>query len=441
MESAVKYSSYKTDFSDNDEKVIAIAGNPNVGKSTVFNSLTHMHQHTGNWPGKTVANATGYCSTKKYNYKMIDIPGTYSLMAHSAEEEIARDFLCFGNPDGVVVICDATCLERNLNLVLQTLEITSNVIVCVNLMDEAKKKGIEIKLDVLSEALGVPVIGMVARDGKGISSLLSALDNMMAVKMIEPKKQAISVTYSEIVEKAILHLEPAVEEELQHEGDTPLNTRWLSLRLLDYDHALKEGVKQYLGREISESSEVKERLSGACDMLEEQGIDKMNLEEEIVSSVIKTAEDISEKVVIFTKEKKDEKDRKLDQILTSKRMGYPIMIILLLVVLWVTIVGANYPSRMLSEGLFNIQDYLTELFMYFGAPAWLHGILILGLYRVLAWVISVMLPPMAIFFPLFTLLEDAGYLPRIAYNLDKPFKKCCACGKQALTMCMGCAHL
>ena len=120
-----------------EDQVVALAGNPNVGKSTVFNSLTGMNQHTGNWPGKTVASAQGYCVTKRQSYVMVDIPGTYSLMAHSAEEEVARNFICFGAPDAVVVVCDATCLERNLNLVLQTLEISDRVVVCVNLRDEA----------------------------------------------------------------------------------------------------------------------------------------------------------------------------------------------------------------------------------------------------------------------------------------------------------------
>ena len=148
------------------DKIIALAGNPNVGKSTVFNALTGLNQHTGNWPGKTVSNAQGYCRTKKRGYVLVDIPGTYSLMAHSAEEEVARNFICFGGPDAVVVVCDATSLERNLNLVLQTVEISKNVIVCVNLMDEAKKRGIEINLQRLSLLLGVPVVGTAARNKK-----------------------------------------------------------------------------------------------------------------------------------------------------------------------------------------------------------------------------------------------------------------------------------
>ena len=437
------------------EKVIAIAGNPNVGKSTVFNNLTNLHQHTGNWPGKTVTNASGYCETKEYSYKMVDIPGTYSLLAHSAEEEAARDFICFGDADAVVVVCDAVCLERNLNLVLQILEITRKVIVCVNLLDEAEKKGIYVNLDTLSRELGVPVIGMVAREGKGRDQLLETMDHMMReAENVRQELQASSVgcnaaegyviPYCRTLEKAISLLEPAVDAVLEgiqmpsaSSCNGCLNSRWLSLRLLDYDKALDEGIRRYLHRNICQERCLKEAIPEAQKLLYNQNMDKKRLEEEIVSSVMYIAERISEKAVTFTKEHADSRDRKIDSILTSRRAGYPLMAALLMAVLWLTITGANYPSEMLAKGLFWIQDRLTELFGLIGAPAWLHGILVLGVYRVLAWVISVMLPPMAIFFPLFTLLEDAGYLPRIAYNLDKPFKKCCACGKQALTMCMG----
>ena len=162
-----------------EQKIIAVAGNPNVGKSTVFNSLTNLHQHTGNWPGKTVTNAEGFFSTESYSYKVVDIPGTYSLLAHSADEEAARDFICFGGADAVLIVCDATCLERNMNLALQTMEITDKVILCINLLDEAEKKGIHISLDILSESLGVPVVGMIAREGKGLDSLKDTLDIMM----------------------------------------------------------------------------------------------------------------------------------------------------------------------------------------------------------------------------------------------------------------------
>ena len=208
------------------EKVIALAGNPNVGKSTVFNELTGMRQHTGNWPGKTVTNAQGNCTYRGESYIMVDIPGTYSLMAHSAEEEVARDFICFGNPDATVVVCDATCLERNLNLVLQTIEITGKVVVCVNLMDEAKRKKISLDLQELSRRLGVPVVPAAARSGKGLDELMQAVSHLLKR---EQKAKTIQIRYATPIEEAIAMLEPTIREKTGQK----INARWLSLKLLE----------------------------------------------------------------------------------------------------------------------------------------------------------------------------------------------------------------
>ena len=407
-----------------EDKVIAIAGNPNVGKSTLFNNLTGLNQHTGNWPGKTVTNAQGYCSTEKHSYVLVDIPGTYSLMAHSAEEEVARNFICFGNPDAVAVVCDATCLERNLNLVLQTIEITEHVIVCVNLMDEAERKKIQIDLNHLSEKLGVPVVGSTARKKKTLELFLQKLDEMTAGNH---QAHPFRVTYPDDVEQAIAVLEPVVGAKLK----VALNSRWVSLKLLDYDDSLINELNTYLGTDILQDDEIQVATREATERI------RGSLKDTIVSSLVSTAENICRETVKYDKNTYNITDRRIDRVLTSKTFGYPIMILLLAFIFWLTISGANYPSQLLSKGLFWIQDRLTDFFQYMGAPDWLHGVLVLGVYRVLAWVVSVMLPPMAIFFPLFTLLEDAGYLPRVAYNLDQPFKKCSACGKQALTMCMG----
>ncbi len=413
------------------DKVVALAGNPNVGKSTVFNGLTGLNQHTGNWPGKTVRNAQGYCETQNESYIMVDIPGTYSLMAHSAEEEVARNFICFGNPDIVVVVCDATCLERNLNLVLQTIEISSNVVVCVNLMDEAKRKKIDINLDLLSNRLGVPVIGTTARKKKNLDVLMHALD---ATTTTPNTNIPYQVQYNDTLEKAINHLQPIIIEKC---GER-LNSRWLALKLLDQDESLIREINTYLGKDFLLDLSLQESLKQAQEILRCGGVtDSNQLQDMIVTSLVKSAEIICHGVVTYGHDHYATMDRKLDKVLTSKLTGYPVMLALLIFIFWLTITGANYPSQLLSNGLFWIQDRLTELFIALHAPDWLHGILVLGVYRVLAWVVSVMLPPMAIFFPLFTLLEDAGYLPRVAYNLDKPFKKCCACGKQALCMCMG----
>lgn len=417
-----------------EDYVIALAGNPNVGKSTLFNNLTGMNQHTGNWPGKTVGNAQGYCSSEEHSYVFVDIPGTYSLMAHSAEEEVARNFICFGGSDAVVVVCDATCLERNLNLVLQVLEIAERVIVCVNLLDEAEKKQIRIDLEGLSKELGVPVVGTVARKKESLDEFLHKLDETLDAPV---SGRGNPVTYPQELEEAASYLAPVVES--WEVGERM--ARWLCLRLLDCDMSLMQEIKQTYGEEVLREEKLQTVLGQAGEVLLEKGVQKEELKDKITASLIQRAEEIASVTVSCERGDYSEKDRRMDRFLTSRKTGYPVMVLMLAAALWLTIAGANYPSELLSRGLFSIQDGLTALFVKWNAPGWLHGVLVLGAYRVLAWVVAVMLPPMAIFFPLFTLLEDAGYLPRIAYNLDKPFQQCCACGKQGLTMCMVCAGL
>lgn len=413
-----------------DEKIVALAGNPNVGKSTVFNNLTGLKQHTGNWPGKTVTNATGKYNHRNKEFILVDIPGTYSLMANSEEEEIARDFICFGNPDATVIVVDATCLERNLNLVLQTIEITDKVIVCVNLMDEAKRKGITVDLVKLSLLLGIPTIGTSANLGQGLNELMDSIYNVTFNKFIS---NPVKINYDERIESAI----SIIEEKLNEMIKSKINSRWLALKLLENDISLLDSISKYLGFDITKDAEVVEGIRNGREYLNTNGINCELLRDKIVSVIVKKSEKISKSVVSFRKEECNATDRKVDKILTSKKFGIPIMILLLGVIFWLTITGANYPSQLLSDGLFWIQDRLSEFFVWIGAPAWVEGILVQGMYKTLAWVVAVMLPPMAIFFPLFTLLEDLGYLPRIAFNLDNFFKKSCACGKQALTMCMG----
>lgn len=412
--------------------VIALAGNPNVGKSTLFNNLTGMNQHTGNWPGKTVGNAQGVCKSSRYDYTFVDIPGTYSLMSHSPEEEIARNYICSGRADAVVVVCDATCLERNLNLVLQTMELSESVMVCVNLLDEAQKKQIHINLKELSKQLGVPVVGIIAREKKGLDDFLEEL-----TKMLEKKEKAeaarVPVEYPDEIEEALEILCPYLE----HWTKTEQRSRWIALRILEGEEELLDVLPENGREDFLNKKEFEKTVQSVKQFLEEIGVGEEKLKDEIVSSIMKRAEKIAACSVQYKEEKYSARDRRIDRFLTSKKTGYPVMILLLALVLWLTITGANYPSRLLSEGLFWVQDRLSEWFYRCHAPEWLHGIVVLGAYRVLAWVVSVMLPPMAIFFPLFTLLEDAGYLPRIAYNLDKPFQKCGACGKNGLTMCMG----
>ncbi|MDU4751243.1 MAG: ferrous iron transport protein B [Clostridium butyricum] len=411
-------------------KIIALGGNPNVGKSTIFNGLTGLNQHTGNWPGKTVTNATGSYTFKNFQFTLVDIPGTYSLMANSVEEEVARDFICFGNPDLTVIVLDATCLERNLNLVLQTTEITNNVLVCVNLMDEAKRKGISININKLSMLLGLPVVATSASKGEGLNDLMNSVHNITINKIINIP---VKIKYNQAIENSISIIQKVLKPLLNGK----INSRWVSLKLLENDKSLIESINMHIGFNIYDNPELTDSIKLAKENLIQNNIDEKNLKDEIVSSLVLKSESISKMVLSVSNSKYNDKDRKIDNIITSKKYGIPLMILLLGIIFWITITGANYPSELLSKFLFSIQDKLTELFLYIGAPSWLEGILIQGMYRTLAWVIAVMLPPMTIFFPLFTLLEDLGYLPRVAFNLDNFFKKSNACGKQALTMCMG----
>lgn len=407
---------------------VALAGNPNVGKSTLFNSLTGSSQHTGNWAGVTVSCFKGSCSSKKYSYIFADLPGTYSLMAHSAEEALARDGICFGNCDAAVVVCDATCLERNLNLVLQILETGIPAMVCVNFMDEAAKKNIRIDLSALSRELSAPVAGTTARKKRSLEHFLDRLDETVD----HPDTEPFHISYDAAVEQAVSMLLPFTEP-----LSSRLSPRWLALRLLENDPGLLRSLNTFLGRDLSEDDALCQAVRQARSHLDQAGIFEDDLKDRIVSGIVNTAESIASRTVSLPEKPYGKRDAFWDRILTGRLAGYPAMIGLLALIFWLTITGANYPSALLSSLFFSFQEKLTAAFMAVNAPQWLHGILVLGVYRVLAWVISVMLPPMAIFFPLFTLLEDFGYLPRIAYNLDRPFQCCKACGKQALTMAMG----
>lgn len=417
-------SSDKEKINIKEDYVVALAGNPNVGKSTVFNELTGLNQHTGNWPGKTVENAEGYYEFNGSIVKVVDLPGTYSLLSNSEEEEIARDYICFSKPDVVVVVADATSLERNLNLFIQISEITYKVLLCVNLIDEAKKKNIEIDFNLLEDELNSIVVPASARSGIGIDDLKKAI--LKELKSNKEKKHAI--TYSSYIEESVKKIENIINKAI--EVDKRKN-RWLSIRIL-------EGNKNILDSLYSKY-DIKEKYIKAIDDIK-AGIKNIeankSIEDQIVESIIKKAENISNRVV-NSNEEYNKTQRKIDKILVSKKTGIPIMILTLLIILWITITLANYPSDLLAR-LFGMgEDFLRDVFGKVNLPSWVGGLIIDGVYTTLAWVISVMLPPMAIFFPMFTLLEDSGYLPRIAFNLDKCFKKCCSCGKQALTMCMG----
>ncbi len=405
------------------DRVVALAGNPNVGKSTVFNALTSLHQHTGNWPGKTVTNAQGYCRHRDAGYVLVDLPGCYSLLAHSAEEEAARDFLCFGEAHCAVAVCDATCLERNLNLVLQILEITPNLVVCVNLLDEAKRKGVLVDLGGLSRLLGVPVVGTSAREGKGLSHLMDLVEGLCLHPL--PPREAPAVKYPPQAEAYMNELLPHAQRLCNGKA----SPRWLAARLVEgLDPGLQSSLVRHLGANPAADPDIRHVLDSIAT-------DRQELRDAMAASTVHQAEEIARQVTSGGGGY-SQRDRKIDKILTSPLTGFPIMLLMLLGIFWLTVAGANVPSQLLSQGLFSLGDALRGMFVDLGAPWWLTGLLWDGIYKTLAWVVSVMLPPMAIFFPLFTLLEDLGYLPRVAFNLDRCFHCCGACGKQALTSCM-----
>ncbi len=388
-------------------KKVALIGNPNVGKSTVFNALTGLHQHTGNWPGKTVENAFGECEWKGVSLTIYDLPGTYSLIHHSLEEKVASDFICFEEYDVAIVVCDAVCLERSLNLVLQTMEILSNVVVCVNLMDEAKKKEISIDLCELEKILGVPVIGTSARSREGLDELFNAVIQVA-------NDSYYSFSYPKYLEDCISILS----------SDFPkirYNPRWIALQIMKGDE-----IFQKVPEVKTEKVERFLKFSR-----------KVYKEEDIVGAILMESRRISSLVVTFHKQNYNETMKKWDRILTNKLTGIPIMLCMLFGILWLTIHFSNIPSSFLFDCFHFFELKLFDLFHFLAIPSFLTDLLLSGVYRTVTWVVSVMLPPMAIFFPLFTLLEDLGILPRIAFNLDYPFMKCHACGKQSLTMCMG----
>ena len=434
--------------------VVALAGNPNVGKSTVFNALTGLRQHTGNWPGKTVTRAEGGFVFEDKSYKIVDLPGAYSLVSRSADEEIARNFILFGKPDVTIIVVDATRLERNLNLVLQILEITDKVVVCLNLVDEAQRQGISIDERALSRDLGVPVIPAAARYNRGLKELTSVIADVAsgAYKTKPFVKNYGNGSFKKSIESISTLLKGSFPE--------LANTQWLAERILDNDQDVIESLKSGELVHHAESEEAYSQFDakklgstqGIQSLKYEKEIDtilpvaenlkrdlSVNFHDELVENHFMEASKIARHCILYPdKKNKLHLDQLIDKYVTSRTWGFPLMFLMLAVVLWLTIIGANYPSRMLAFLLLDQgHPILKDLVAGFGTPWWLNGFLIDGMYLSTAWVISVMLPPMAIFFPLFTLLEDFGYLPRVAFNLDNIFKRAGTHGKQALTMSMG----
>lgn len=404
---------------EENKKVVCLVGNPNTGKSSIFNTLTGLHQHTGNWSGKTVVNAYGTYKHKDCDYGIIDLPGIYSMFSCSQEEEVSREFICFGKYDCIVVVCDMGCIERNLNIFFQTIEMNKNVILCLNLYDEAVKKNIKVDLEKLESKLGVPVVVTSVKENYGIEELKDKINDVISSKYTF---KCEDLDYGDEINNEICN----IMNELQYIKNFN-NKYWLALRILDSDERFFDFMEKYLTEdEIDIIRKIQSRYIE----------NSTKTREYIVEEIYKNCSKIKKSCV---KQEGDKhlKDRKIDNIVTSKKYGVPIMIGILALILFITITLSNIPSSMLSE-LFNFLEIkLSEILIYIKIPKFLHDMIVYGIFRVTGWVVSVMLPPMAIFFPMFTFLEDLGYLPRVAFNMDHLFKKSGCHGKQCLTMCMG----
>lgn len=406
-------------------RTVALVGNANVGKSTVFNEITGMKQHTGNWTGKTVDTASGEYYYKFNDYTLVDLPGTYSLLSSSEEERVARDFLIWNKVDCVVIVADSTNLLRNLNLVLQTLELTGNAVLLLNLWDEAAKRNIIIDKKKLSELLGIPVVSSTARSGKGVNELLEQVHKIVTGDCCP---EQLRVKYVSPIEQA----ERRCEKGLSKYFKTDIDMRFLALRVLENDPSFNASLEKNLSGGFQDDFDVLK----SREILSRFNFDGENYVQSVTASISQQAERIFSQSVKQLPSREEKKQNMIDRVLLGRYTAVPAMLLLVGVVLWLTMVGANYPSSILKSAFDAAEAWLASQSLALGIPDVIVNMVVHGVLRVLFWVVAVMLPPMAIFFPLFALLEAYGVLPRIAFNLDRGFEKCGACGKQALTTCM-----
>lgn len=404
-------------------RVIALAGNPNVGKSTLFNALTGLHQHTGNWTGKTVTEAVGTVKWGEQECCLIDLPGTYSLYSRSEEERAARDFICFQNPDQVVVVVDAGNLARNLLLALPIGEVCKRVVLVVNLVDEASKKGISVNCTKLERLLGIPVIPAAVREGLGVEEIRQ----MLFSPLIDHPYLKIDYPGAEEI---LAPLEQFLIGEILSEKDS-WNPRWLAVKFLENEKELIASIREKLDLVDEKWSRLKQEIEIAMEKMKQKGLSTSFFSDCILNR--------SQEIARLTVKKQNKKGKnftdRLDKIFLGKYTALPCLFLFVTALFWLSAFFANYPSELLSLLFKKVGNILSSVLQDF--PWYLKEPLLDGVYQVVSWVVAVMLPPMAIFFPLFTLAEDFGYLPRVAYLSDRAFCRAGVCGKQALTVCMG----
>lgn len=406
---------------------VALCGNPNVGKSTVFNALTGLRQHTGNWAGKTVESARGEVKDGDTVWELIDLPGAYSLLNGSPEEVVASEYLVFEKLDAVIVVCDASSLERNLNLALQMAQLHPRMALCVNMMDEAKRHGLTVSRERLEALLGLPVVCASARKKHGLAELKQRIREMAESPVAGPKlplqlPREICEAVAALA-ASIARLCPAIA--------AAGTQRMAALCALVSQPTFQERLLAL----TSQPDALRQAIKQACQVIQMLGYTHEKLVSDLISATYEKAENVCREVV----EGKHRTDWQLriDRLIANRWVGIPLMLALLALVLYITLLGANVPSAWLSARFDQWEPHVNAFLLWLHAPDWLRDLCMNGVYRVTAWVIAVMLPPMAIFFPLFTLLEDSGLLPRVAFHLDRCFQCCHACGKQALCMCMG----
>jgi len=399
---------------------VALGGNPNIGKSTLFNLLTGRNQHVGNWPGKTVEKVEGRLRYNGKIIKVVDLPGTYSLNAGSLEEVIARDFLVQGKPDVVLAMADATNLERNLYLVLQLMELTPRLVLAVNMMDVARREGLRINLNKLSAALGIPVVSISAATGQGIDGLLKTVI-AVGEGTITP---APRVDYGKEIESCLQKISAALAG-----AAARWPRRWTALKLLENNPAVAAELKAAGHVEALQQAAACREFIGPC------------VQRKVIAALYGFAHRVAAEAVTGRSNGRRSLTERLDGIVLHRLAAFPIILVMLGTIFAITLFGAAPLSARLAAIFAWLADQTREILVCLHAPWWLTGAVVDGLIVGMGAVISVMLPTMTIFFVIFALLEDAGFVPRLAFIMDRPLKAVGSQGKHCVSclLAFGCS--